>query len=340
MRRQTLEWPVGGRGARRWKSWGGRWLALVLIPAVLPAAARAVPAVQVNPPALDFGRVRAQDPELVRRLRIRNAGDEPLRIEGIDSGCGCAEVRVEHDLVPVGAATEMIVRLNLLGRRGKFYREVVLRTNDPRNPSVKIPIVAEILSPWALTPTGVMFGDLSPDRSATQSLRLSFDPPTGRLISAEVSAQWLRAAVRPEGPGVWQIEVAAVPPYPSAGWLTERLILSTDRPDIGQIVVGCSVVVRQPLMLLPTELRVEAGSRGSQFVLLSGGGAAALEVERVQLAGRPLRWQARRLADGAIQLRLDDLPSTPEWDGHDVEIHTRPPADGPLKLKLRVISDR
>lgn len=324
---------------RRHRDAVAHWISAIL----LAAAARGVsaaPSVVVEPEVLDFGRVRADDASLVRRVKIANRGDEPLQIFGIESGCGCAVARVQHELIPVGAATELEVRLNLLGRRGHYRRDVLLRTNDPRRPNLSIPVVADIISPWELTPSGVAFGDLAPDRSVTQSLRLVFDPPTGRVESVAAADSWLRATAHAETAGIWRIEVATVPPYPSAGWLVGRVVLATDRPDVGQLQIGCTAVIRQPLMLLPAELRVTPGGPDTHFVLISGGGAAGVEIERVTLGGRAVDWRARRLSDGALQVRLSALPTTPEWDGRDIEIHLTPAATGPLRLPLRVVSDR
>jgi len=331
--------PKASAGSHCRRASFARWwcaLALVLSAA---CASLAAPRADAEPGVLDFGRVRADDPALVRRVRISNRGDDPLQLFGVESGCGCAEARLEHDIVPVGAATELTVRLNLLGRRGHYQRDVVLQTNDPRRPTLRIPVTAEIVSPWDLTPTGIAFGDLSAHQSVTQSLRLVFDPPTGRVESVSCLDSWLQARLQAERAGVWRIEVAAVPPYPSAGWLTGRIVLKTDRSDIGPIHVGCTAVIRQPLMLLPAELRLTPGSEGPHFVLISGAEARDLTIEQVTLNGRPLKWTARRLSDGALQLRLHDLAARAECDGQELEIHTASPPGRPLRLPLRVVSE-
>ncbi len=310
---------------------------------LLAAATRGVPAaptLAVEPELLDFGRVRADDTSLVRRIKIANRGNEPLQIFGIESGCGCAVAQVEHEIIPVGAATELEVRLNLRGRRGQYRRDVLLRTNDPQRPNLPIPVIADIISPWELTPSGVAFGDLAPDRSATQSLRLVFHPPTGRVESVAAADSWLQASAHAETTGVWRVEVAAVPPYPSTGWLVGRVVLATDRAEIGQLQIGCTAVIREPLMLLPAELRLTPAGPDTHFMLISGSGAAGVEIERITLDGRSVKWTARRLSDGALQVRLSALPTTPEWDGREITIHLTPAGAGPLRLPVRVVYDR
>lgn len=317
-----------------------RVLGAAILAAAAGRAGSAAPVVIVEPEVLNFGQVRADDTTLVRRLRIMNRGDEPLQIEGVESGCGCAEARLEHEIVPAGAATELVVRLNLLGRRGSYRRDLIVRSNDPRRPSVRIPVVADIVSPWELTPTGITLGELEPNQRATQSLRLTLNPPTGRVISVTASAPWLRGSAYSEAPGVWRIEVTTVPPYPVAGWLAGRLLVTTDRPDLGPIHVDCTAVIRQPLIVMPTELRVAPDGPRSHFVLISGGDARSIEVTQVELAGCEVRWRVRRLSDGTLQVRLEGLPTTHEWDGRELVIHTTAPHAHPLRVILRVPPDR
>ncbi len=130
------------------------WQVLALVGVVMAGAAVLAylsapgePRVQVFPPRYDFGEVPYT--EVTATLRLVNAGDAPLVVEGVSTSCGCTEAEVSRKVIPPGEEAELRISFDprRMGTRveGKVYREVYVLTNDPQNPELVVPVTAVVV---------------------------------------------------------------------------------------------------------------------------------------------------------------------------------------------------
>jgi len=296
----------------------------------------AAPVAVCDLPIVRLGRVRHDADGLRAVFRIRNAGDEPLEIADINSGCGCMSARAEHRLVPPGAEGGIEVDLNLRGRRGAFRREIAVRTNDPRRPLLSLRVEAEIEAPYELDPPSVMFGMLAPDQSATQLVRLALARPGARILSAAAAAPWLSVGAEATPTG-WLVRVVARPPFPPDSWLSDRITIATDDPAVSNLVVGAFAIVGPVLVVLPRELTVARGPAPPvHHLLLQGAGAERTRVVRVTAGGRELPRRERRLEDGSLQVAVPGAALEGLPNGTLLTIETDPASPRPHVVVLRV----
>ena len=101
------------------------------------------PKITVNPPALDFGHVRAVDSPVRLSFEIVNKGGRNVVISDIVSGCGCTVVQVPNTPIKPGKTGRASLKINLLGRTGDFNNTVRIKTQEGESVSLDIHGVIE-----------------------------------------------------------------------------------------------------------------------------------------------------------------------------------------------------
>ena len=128
--------------------------AFSLLPAVLapdaptPAAsAAAAPRIVVEPASFDFGAIKPAH-VVEKEFVLRNNGRADLRIDSIVSSCHCAVILADTKLlVKPGASTTFRVRLTAPEPAGRLQRSVLVKSNDPSQPTLEVKIEGLVVAP-------------------------------------------------------------------------------------------------------------------------------------------------------------------------------------------------
>jgi hypothetical protein len=126
-----------------------RRLAVLGAVALLAASARAEekprpgPRIRVDPESFDFGRA-LPDKTLRKEFTIRNFGDAELVIEGISTSCGCTAALTAEKRVEPGGSTPLRVTLETRSYSGRVERQVLVRSNDPATPLLRVRVSATV----------------------------------------------------------------------------------------------------------------------------------------------------------------------------------------------------
>lgn len=92
-----------------------------------PAASRPrLPALAVEPPAFDFGRL-LPGRTVRKEFRLRNLGPSEVAIESVTTDCGCVVAGEYARRLPPGGATALAVMLQAPDKPGRVERAVVVR---------------------------------------------------------------------------------------------------------------------------------------------------------------------------------------------------------------------
>jgi hypothetical protein len=108
----------------------------------LPVSGFIRPLVAVTPPKVDFGSVDLSKQNAWGVL-VRNFGSEPLEIESVDSDVPGLEVTVEP--IEEGVRYKLVMEPTSAMTRGRFDGRVELRTNLPRQRTIRVSLSGEVM---------------------------------------------------------------------------------------------------------------------------------------------------------------------------------------------------
>jgi hypothetical protein len=142
-------------------------------PAASAPADASPPHLEVSEKRVSFG-VRFDDEEPEVSFTLTNSGGTTLKIEHVDTNCGCARVGETPKTLAPGASAVVRIRLKLDGMSGALLRSVSFHTDDPSQPVVRATMAGEIRPRLGATPARLR---IEPD---------AFDVPT--TIDVEVTS--------------------------------------------------------------------------------------------------------------------------------------------------------
>lgn len=154
--------------------------------------------------------VQAQDFE----VRLRNAGTEPLELEIASTSCSCAAARLSAAVLKPGETGTLQAKINLMGRRGAFFQNVALRSNDPAIPQSRLFCSGAVLNTELLSTRKLHWGAVRPGQTSKKEIFLT-DPGDGRLEILEAS--WTPAGAEAHD---YQMKVSSQ--RVTGAWLAQR----------------------------------------------------------------------------------------------------------------------
>jgi len=101
------------------------------------------PQLEIINPTMNFGRV-TQNKIVTTDFWIKSTGDEPLKINVLWAGCGCAEIPLPDSTVLPGDSMQMRVRFATGRYQGVVHKRPTVRTNAS-DEVIKLSILAEVL---------------------------------------------------------------------------------------------------------------------------------------------------------------------------------------------------
>jgi len=121
------------------------WIGLVLLTGTLWAGAL----LEVTPREFDFGRMVKNEGSYTFSYAIKNAGNEVLKIDKVQPGCGCTSVAIGKNKLAPGETTTLKGKLNTEHFEGPTQKSIMLHSNDGEQ---KLRILSlKIILPFAQT---------------------------------------------------------------------------------------------------------------------------------------------------------------------------------------------
>jgi hypothetical protein len=157
---------------------------------------------------------------------------------------GEASGHVVPHIIPPGGEAKLHVRAYLGPPRARTRRELVVTTNDPVNPQVKVTLEGSSRSRVKLDPPRLDLGPIPGSESARKLLEVTM--PEGmplKIVGTRTSSETISAEVEEIAPGSrYRVEVSVCPPpagAPMHGWVH----LLTDHSH-GYQVIGIPITAR------------------------------------------------------------------------------------------------
>ena len=156
----------------------GSWRPVAVALACLVSFASASPpprpaaVAAVDESSYDFGEVTQG--EVVRHTFVlRNTGTADLVLAGVQTTCGCTAATPTRSVLAPGETSEIGVTYNSANQAGPQHKRIVVSTNDPSAPEIRLAIAATVVAELEATPGRVLLTDMAPGetRRATVTVR-------------------------------------------------------------------------------------------------------------------------------------------------------------------------
>lgn len=174
---------------------------------------QAMPRLVVEEPLHDFGRV-TNAVQLCHDFVLRNAGDSPLHIRKLVSGCeSCLTLQVDELKVSPGERTLLHCCLDARQLSGGVVRVAQVQSDDPAAASSGLELRATLVPLYSLVPADIVLEGAPETVNGVVDIRPLFAlrEPLSRVDSDNTN---IVAAVREVRPGAYQVVVQALETLP------------------------------------------------------------------------------------------------------------------------------
>ena len=101
---------------------------------------------------IDWGKVQASKDPLKANLKLKNVGNQPLKISEVKPGCGCTTAPLDKKYLKPGEIATVNVGLSPGTAAGELIKGLTITSNDPKVPVKAITLKAYILRPIQVLP--------------------------------------------------------------------------------------------------------------------------------------------------------------------------------------------
>ncbi len=275
--------------------------------------------------SVDFGRVwRGQ--KMFKDLDFVNTSKGPLRIEAIDSGCGCMAIEREvGKLYRPGEKGSIRIKFDTENFRGSLERRIGILTGE--GPIQNIKIKAHIEETFKVEPPIVDFGQL--DTSAGETKIATLKSLTNKSITIKSIRSNFSFALVTKGSNGSSLEVTLQKPL-ARGKYSGAIIFETDDLYFKEVIVP---------VFLTLGSEVVQGSGYLEFGPIAKGQSMERSLRIVKKANEnfSLKNASFFLNGESIPLRLVNI--TTEQTGFRVRVTNGLSKMGAFSGKLNLVSD-
>ncbi len=91
----------------------------------------------------DFGSIK-EGQSVTNTFKLTNTGKSDLLIRNVRTSCGCTTSKNANIAKP-GETIDFVVTFNSSGKRGRQNRSLTIINNDPKNPSINLRVIGNVL---------------------------------------------------------------------------------------------------------------------------------------------------------------------------------------------------
>ena len=244
-----------------------RWLPVFLGVGVSLGPAVAVlagPRLVVTVPTFDFGAVE-RGTRIEHVFRVRNDGDAPAAIRGVDRACACTVGAASEDPLAPGRELWVSVGLDTSQLGGATAKAVTVRTDDPQAPALRLVLQGTVLSDLLADPAVLYVGEVRRGDDVQRSTGLRPGRPTQpppQVLGVTARGPFVVPRVTEDGSGGLRIAVRIAADAPP-GRFRDEIVVRTNQtkvalvmpilgvvradevPELGNVVARAGLVVRR-----------------------------------------------------------------------------------------------
>lgn len=110
----------------------------------------------------DWGQVKIYESPLKTLVKIKNIGNQPLRIFEVKPQCGCTTAPLDKNILEPGEIATIDIKLDLKGNLGPVKKDINIMTNDPVNKNIKLVLKADAVTTLDKNPKFFAFNTVKP----------------------------------------------------------------------------------------------------------------------------------------------------------------------------------
>ena len=150
-----------------------------------PEVEQDVPSIQVERSIHDFGRI-TDEASVTTSFRFTNTGTATLKIERIESSCGCTVPALEKLEYAPGESGEVTVEFDPRRREGPQNRAVTIVSNDPVRSRLPLTVRVDVVPLVKIEPRVVQFGQV--DKNTVQAVMIDVvgREPNFEIVDAQL----------------------------------------------------------------------------------------------------------------------------------------------------------
>jgi len=127
----------------------------------------------VGDSVIDAGNVYNTGSHILEAFVIKNVGNQPLRISGVRTSCGCTAAIPSDSTVQPDQQTQIKVDFNPSEYRGDVTKYVYVMTNDPTNQMTTLELKMHISYALQSTPDFILFQNATVGKPDTSAVNLT-----------------------------------------------------------------------------------------------------------------------------------------------------------------------
>jgi hypothetical protein len=204
--------------------------------------AAAGPHLVVPAASFDFGAVE-RGTQVDHVFRVRNDGDAPAHILGIDRTCACTIGATNTRVLAPGQDLWVSVVLDTRALAGATAKAVTLRTGDPQMPTVRLVLQGTVLKDLVADPPTLYVGEVWRGGEVGRSVSLRSARPAGsaRVVGAQARGPFVVPRLIDDGAGGLRLTVRIADHAP-AGRFRDEIVVRGVGPDATVVLPVLGVV--------------------------------------------------------------------------------------------------
>lgn len=211
--------------------------------------------IEISPSEVDYGKVWSGE-KAEKPVTIKNVGEAPLKILRVRASCGCTAAKPTKEILQPGETDILTVTYNTKKPAKTINQTVTLETNDPDQPTVRIPVRGEVNQLFEAAPTNMIsFGRISVDSVDTKEIELtnSYNEKV-KLELQPVADNFIKVELIEVEPGMkYKLKATTVPPLRQGG-LSSNIVLKTSLDAAPTLDYRVNGFVQPPVSLYPNSI--------------------------------------------------------------------------------------
>jgi len=198
----------------------------------------------------DWGKSKSTQGKLQTVIVLKNIGNQPLKIYGVNATCGCTTAPISKNEIAPNDTAGINVTLNISTYSGDVKKNIEVRSNDPDNPTKVIWLKTHVIKPVSLFPQYLNFANMVIGKETISKVVItnSSEEPI-KIKTVYTYPDGLKINLK-EGDEIapntdFALEARITPKFP--GRFQANIKLETTHPDVPILLINGIGSVVEPL---------------------------------------------------------------------------------------------